>query len=34
VERWRVERRGSLPYGIAIACGGAWAMLSGYGYGA
>jgi prepilin peptidase CpaA len=28
VERWRIARRGSLPYGIAIACGGAWAILA------
>jgi prepilin peptidase CpaA len=27
-ERWRIRRRGSLPYGIAIACGGAWAILT------
>jgi prepilin peptidase CpaA len=31
VERWRIVRRGPLPYGIAIACGGAWAMLAGAG---
>jgi prepilin peptidase CpaA len=28
VERWRVARHGSLPYGVAIACGGAWALLA------
>lgn len=27
IERWRVARRGSLPYGIAIASGGAYAIL-------
>ncbi len=31
VERWRIVRRWPLPYGIAIACGGAWAMLAGGG---
>jgi prepilin peptidase CpaA len=31
VERWRIRRNGSLPYGIAIACGGAWVMLTGVG---
>ena len=31
VERWRVRRRGPLPYGVAIACGGAVAILSGIG---
>lgn len=30
-ERWRIARRGSLPYGVAIACGGAWAILLGPG---
>jgi len=30
VERWRVQR-GSLPYGVAIACGGAWILLLGRG---
>ena len=29
VERWRIRRKGSLPYGVAIACGGAWVMLTG-----
>jgi prepilin peptidase CpaA len=28
-ECWRIRRRGSLPYGVAIALGGAWMMLSG-----
>jgi prepilin peptidase CpaA len=28
-ERWRIRRHGSLPYGVAIGCGGAWALLSG-----
>ena len=27
-ERWRIARRGSLPYGVAIACGGIWAVLA------
>jgi prepilin peptidase CpaA len=31
VERWRIRRKGSLPYGIAIACGGAWVVLTGLG---
>jgi prepilin peptidase CpaA len=31
VERWRIRRKGSLPYGIAIACGGAWVTLTGVG---
>jgi prepilin peptidase CpaA len=31
IERWRVRRCGSLPYGVAIACGGAWTVLSGWG---
>ena len=26
-ERWRILRRGSLPYGIAIAVGGLWVVL-------
>jgi prepilin peptidase CpaA len=26
-ERWRIARHGSLPYGVAIACGGIWALL-------
>lgn len=31
IERWRIRRRGSLPYGVAIACGGAWVVLRGLG---
>lgn len=27
-ERWRVLRRAPLPYGLAIACGGVWALLT------
>jgi prepilin peptidase CpaA len=27
-ERWRNLRRAPLPYGVAIACGGIWALLS------
>jgi prepilin peptidase CpaA len=27
-ERWRIVRHGSLPYGVAIACGGIWAVLA------
>jgi prepilin peptidase CpaA len=27
-ERWRILRRAPLPYGVAIACGGIWAMLT------
>lgn len=30
-EHWRIARRGSLPYGVAIACGGAWIILVGSG---
>jgi prepilin peptidase CpaA len=30
-ERWRIRRRGPLPYGVAIACGGASAFLSCFG---
>ncbi|MDA8248368.1 MAG: prepilin peptidase [Rhodospirillales bacterium] len=30
-ERWRIARHGSLPYGVAIACGGAWIILLGSG---
>jgi prepilin peptidase CpaA len=26
-ERWRILRRWPLPYGVAIACGGIWAVL-------
>ena len=31
VEIWRLARHGSLPYGVAIACGGIWAILAGWG---
>jgi prepilin peptidase CpaA len=31
VERWRIARHGSLPYGVAIACGGIWVIMSGTG---
>jgi hypothetical protein len=27
-ERWRIARHGSLPYGVAIACGGIWVIVS------
>lgn len=27
VERWRIIRHASIPYGIAIACGGIWSIL-------
>ncbi len=27
-ERWRILRHAPLPYGIAIACGGVWALLT------
>ena len=27
-ERWRIARHGSLPYGVAIACGGIWVILA------
>ncbi len=27
-ERWRIARHGSLPYGVAIACGGIWTILA------
>jgi len=30
-ERWRIARHGSIPYGVAIACGGIWAVLNGQG---
>ncbi len=30
-ERWRIARHAPLPYGVAIACGGAWAFLFGPG---
>ncbi|MEZ2142814.1 A24 family peptidase [Bradyrhizobium sp. DN5] len=28
IERWRHVRHAPLPYGVAIACGGIWAILS------
>jgi prepilin peptidase CpaA len=28
VERWRIRRHGPLPYGVAIAGGGVWTLLS------
>jgi prepilin peptidase CpaA len=28
IERWRHLRRAPLPYGVAIACGGIWTVLS------
>jgi prepilin peptidase CpaA len=31
VERWRWRRKNCLPYGVAIALGGSWALLSGTG---
>jgi prepilin peptidase CpaA len=31
VERWRIRRHAPLPYGIAIAGGGVWALLSNLG---
>ena len=31
VERWRWRRRNCLPYGVAIAVGGFWALMSGAG---
>ena len=30
-EVWRIRRHGSLPYGVAIAGGGAWVLLTGAG---
>jgi Flp pilus assembly protein protease CpaA len=30
-ERWRIARRGPLPYGVAIAFGGIWAVITGPG---
>jgi prepilin peptidase CpaA len=30
-ERWRIARHGSLPYAVAIACGGLWVILTGNG---
>jgi len=31
VERWRWRRKNCLPYGVAVAAGGFWALLSGAG---
>lgn len=31
VERWRIRRHGTLPYGVAIAGGGAYALLTSLG---
>ncbi|MBS0644478.1 MAG: prepilin peptidase [Acetobacteraceae bacterium] len=31
IEKWRWRRPGCLPYGVAIATGGVWALLSGTG---
>jgi prepilin peptidase CpaA len=31
-ERWRIARRGSLSYGVAIACGGIWAIIESRGF--
>jgi prepilin peptidase CpaA len=31
IERWRIRRHGTLPYGIALACGGSWAILTNFG---
>jgi prepilin peptidase CpaA len=28
-EHWRIARHGSIPYGVAIACGGIWVVLAG-----
>lgn len=28
IERWRIRRHAPMPYGIAIASGGSWALLS------
>jgi prepilin peptidase CpaA len=30
-EHWRIARRGSIPYGVAISSGGIWAVLAGRG---
>lgn len=30
-EHWRIVRHGSIPYGVAIACGGIWVVLAGWG---
>jgi prepilin peptidase CpaA len=31
LESWRIRRHGPLPYGIAIAAGGIWVLLTGFG---
>ncbi|HET6607329.1 MAG TPA: prepilin peptidase [Rhodopila sp.] len=31
-ERWRIARHGSLSYGVAIACGGIWAIVESRGF--
>ncbi len=31
-ERWRIARHGSLSYGVAIACGGIWAVIESRGH--
>jgi prepilin peptidase CpaA len=31
VEKWRWRREGCIPYGVAIACGGAWVIVPGLG---
>jgi prepilin peptidase CpaA len=31
-ERWRIARHGSLSYGVAIACGGIWAIIESRGF--
>jgi prepilin peptidase CpaA len=31
-ERWRIRRHAPLPYGMAIACGGLWAVLLNQGH--
>jgi prepilin peptidase CpaA len=31
-ERWRIARGGPLSYGVAIACGGIWAILESRGF--
>jgi prepilin peptidase CpaA len=31
-EHWRIARHGSLPYGVAIACGGIWVIAQAFGH--
>jgi Flp pilus assembly protein protease CpaA len=31
IERWRIRRRGPVPYGVAIAIGGAFVVLTSQG---